>query len=182
MALELGACKVYFGTSGAEVDLGKTNGGVTVRIADTSADLKSDQNGESPEDTVITGTTVEVELQLAEMDLSKLNSILQSQNASPNDDFVAGENRVGTSLLAIAKSLLLKKFVNGVESTDVANHITFPKAAPISNVELKYDGTNQRVVACVFKCFPATVSANWGTATAIEKTVTYYFGDNTVTS
>ncbi len=182
MAFELGACGVYFGTKSSEVSLGKTNGGVTVKISDSSVDLKSDQYGESPEDTVITGTTVEVSMQLAEIDLATLNKVLQSQNASPDADYVAGENRVGTALKALAKNLLLKKYVNGAESALKANHINFPAAAAVADVELKYDGTNQRVLGVTFKCFPAAVTANWGAATPSSKTVSYYFGDETLTS
>ena len=182
MALELGPCQVAFGTAGAEVDLGKTMGGVTVTISDDSVDLVSDQYGSSAEDTVITGTTVEVSVNFAEVGLDLLNSVLQAQNTSPNSDFVAGENKVGTSLLAIAQSLKLTKYVSGAVSTDPADFITFPAAAPLGEAELTYDSANQRVVAATFKCFPATVNANWGTASAIDKVVTYYFGDETVTT
>jgi hypothetical protein len=180
MALELGPCQVLFGASGSETDLGKTNGGVTVRISDDTVDLTSDQNGSSPEDTIITGTTVEVECQLAEIDLATLNKALQGQNATPHSSFVAGENKVGTSLKGLGKSLILKKFVNGQPSPDAKDWITFPAAAASSNVELSFDGSNQRVLGLTFKCFPKLVSANWGTAAAIDKTVTYYFGDETV--
>lgn len=182
MALELGPCGVYLGTAGSEVSLGKTSGGVTVKLSDSSVDLKSDQYGEAPEDTVITGTTVEVTLSLAEITLPRLNEVLQAQNAAPNDSFVAGENKTGTSMLGLAQSLLLKKYVNGSESADAANHITFPAATPLADVELSYDASNQRVLSVTFKCFPKLVTDFWGTAAeTVEKTIPYYFGDSTVT-
>jgi len=183
MALELGPCGAYFGTAGAEVSLGKTSGGVTVKLSDSSVDLKSDQYGEAPEDTVISGTTVEVTLSLAEITLPRLNEILQAQNSSPNDGFVAGENKTGTSLLGLGQSLLLKKYVNGSESADKAEHITFPCAAPLADVELSYDAANQRVLSATFKCFPKLVTSYWGTvAEDVDKTIPYWFGDETVTS
>jgi hypothetical protein len=179
MALELGPCQVAYGTSGSETDLGKTFGGVTVRISDDSVDLKSDQFGTSAEDTVITGTNVEVELALAELDLATMATALGQTLAG---DAVPGENKVGTSLLAESQSLKLTKYVGGTVSTDAADEITFPAAAPISNVELTYDAENQRVMRLTFKCFPAAVTANWGAGTTSEKTVYYYFGDETATS
>ena len=177
MALELGPCQVEYNS----VDLGKTFGGVTVRISDDSVDLKSDQSGTSAEDTVITGTNVEVELSLAELDLDTI-AVALGQTATGTDGAVPGENKVGTSLLANAQELVLTKYVDGAVSTDAVDKITFPAAAAVSNVELSYDAENQRVMRLTFKCFPATVNANWGTGSAVDKVVRYYFGDETTTS
>lgn len=182
MALELGPCSVAFGTAGSEVDLGKTYGGVTVRISDDSVDLKSDQYGSSPEDSVITGTTCEVELSLAEMDMDTLADALGQTAGGGTPDFVPGENKVGTSMLANGESLLLIKYVDGAESTDLKDQIRFPAACPMSNVELSYDAENQRVLKLTYKCFPKVVNANWGSGTPSDKTVLYIFGDETVTS
>ena len=182
MALELGPCQVKYGDSGSETDLGKTMGGVTVRINDDSVDLRSDQFGSSAEDTVITGTNVEVELALAELDFDTIATALGQTAFGTTPSGVPGENKVGTQLLAIAKSLVLTKYSGGIPSTEAVDTITFPAAAPVSNVELSYDSENQRVMRVTFKCFPATVNANWGTGAAVDKTVYYYFGDNTVTS
>jgi len=164
MALELGPCKAAFNS----VDLGKTNGGVTVTISDDSVDLVSDQYGSSPEDTVITGTTVEVSMALAEIDMATLQSVLQPQSTLTAATAVAGLNKVGTSLLSIAKELRLTKYVNGAVSTAATDAIIFPKAAPLGDVELSFDASNQRVLNVTFKCFPGTVNS---------QTVTYYFGD-----
>jgi len=183
MSLELGPCGVFFGTAGSEVDLGKTHGGVTVRITDDRTDLKSDQFGTSAEDTVITGTLVEVEMSLAEVTFDELAIALnQTKFGSLLTGGVPGENNVGTSMLDNAEQLVLKKYVDGAISADEINWVTFPAACPVSDVELTYDAENQRVLKLVFKCFPTTVSANWGTSSANNKVVTYYFGDETVTS
>jgi len=183
MALELGPCQVKFGTAGSEVDLGKTHGGVTVKITDDSIDLKSDQYGSSPEDTIITGTTIEVETALAEVTFDELAIALnQTKFGTLLTGGIPGENNVGTSMLTNAQSLVLVKYVDGAPSTDDTDLITFPAACPVSDVELSYDADNQRVLKLTFKCFPATVSANWGTSSSVDKVVTYYFGDNSVTS
>jgi len=182
MALELGPCDVLYGTAGSEVSLGKTNGGVSLTIKDDSVDLVSDQNGSSAEDTIITGTTVEVSMALAEITMEKLNQILQPNVAVPSDNFAAGENKVGLSLLANSKSLLLKKYVNGAVSELPENWVTFPAAAPVGDVEMSYDASNQRVLNATFKCFPKDVTANWDSSSPTTKNVAYFFGDETQTS
>jgi hypothetical protein len=164
MALELGPCDVSYNS----VALGKTHGGVTVTIKDDSTDLMSDQFGTTPEDTVITGTTVEVKLALAEIDFAKLKSILQPQAATSSADAMAGTNKVGTALLALAQELVLTKYVDGIVSVDPNDGITFPKAAPVGDVELTYDANNQRVLNATFKCFFGTVNS---------QECLYYFGD-----
>jgi len=163
-------------------DLGKTQGGVTLRISDESVDLKSDQYGTAAEDTIITGTTVEVECSFAEISFELLSKVLH-QSTFGAAAGVLGENNVGTSLLADDKELQLIKYVSGAASTDLADRIILPLAAPVGNIELSYDADNQRVMATKFKCFPKSITANWGVGTgATAKTVTYFFGDDTSTS
>jgi len=183
MALELGPCGVFYGTAGSEVDLGKTHGGVTIRMSDDRVDLKSDQYGTGPEDTVITGTAVEVEMALAEVTFDELAIALnQTKFGTALTGGIPGENNVGTSMLANAQQLLLKKYVDGGVSTDKTTWITFPAACPVSDVELTYDAENQRVLKLVYKCFPVSVTAKWGTSSDNAKIVSYYFGDETVES
>ena len=181
MALELGPVQILFGTAGAEADQGKSQGGVVVNITDDSSPLLSDQEGTAPEDEVITGTNVSVVIPFAEHDFAK-TAFATGQTVFGTNAGVAGESKVGTSLLAQAESLILKKYVDGVASTDPADWITFPAAAPRSEIELTYNAADQRVMQVTFTCFPATVSANWGTASPVDKTVRYYFGDETATS
>jgi len=183
MALELGPCEVKFGTAGAEVSLGKTQGGVTVRIVDDSVDLKSDQYGTSAEDTIITGTNVEVECNFAELSFALIAQILnQSTYGSASTGGLLGENNVGTSLKTAGQSLVLTKYVNGAVSSSAVDRIVFPLAAPLGNLELAYDADNQRVIPAKFKCFPKAVTAKWGTSGDLVKTVTYYFGNEAATS
>lgn len=172
MALELGPCQVEFNS----VDLGKTQGGVKVSIKDDSVDLKSDQNGTAPEDTVITGTIVEVEASFAEVGFDLLSTVLNQSKIGASSGLV-GESNVGTSLLSIAQELILTKYSAGIPSTANIDRIVFPKAAPVGNIELTFDAENQRVANVMFKCFPSSVTANWGEAGTSAKTVTYYFGD-----
>ena len=177
MALELGPCKVEYTDSTATlVDLGKTSGGVTLTISDDSVDLTSDQKGSTAENTVITGTNVEVQLALADIALSTLEAILQPQIAAggltSSPDAVAGRSKAGTSLQSLGALMKLTKYVNGQPSPDAADEIIFPNAAPIGDVELGFDSTNQRVINATFKCFPGEVNS-------IE--CLYYFGNEAAT-
>ena len=181
MALELGPAQIKWGETGSEEDLGKTLGGVVLRISESSVDLQSDQYGEAPEDTVLTGTTVEVECPFAEVGHELLAKILLQDSFGTNPSF-AGENNTGTSLKSNGKSLLVTKYVNGAPSTDAEDVIHFPCAAPVPNIELSYNASNQRVATAVFKCFPISVNAEWGGASASDKVVSYWFGDETQTT
>ncbi len=181
MALELGACQVKYGTSGSEVDLGKTLGGVVVKISEEGVDLKSDQYGSSPEDTVLTGGVCEVDVPMAEVGFDALSIVLQ-QDLIGAASGVIGENNVGTSLLTNSKSLILVKYVDGAPSTALTDVVHFPAAGVMPNAEITYDAENQRVVNTTFKCFPKVVNANWGTASPNDKTVRFWFGDETAMS
>lgn len=163
-------------------DLGKTQGGVTLRISDESVDLKSDQYGTAAEDTIITGTTCEVDANFAEIGFSLLSKVLH-QSIIGADSGVLGENNVGTSLKADDMELQLIKYTNGAPSTDLIDRITLPLAAPVGKLELSFDADNQRVLATTFKCFPKSITANWGVNTgATAKAVTYFLGDETATA
>jgi len=168
--LDLGPCRVYFGVAASEVDLGKTQGGVRVTFAEDAADLMSDQFGTQPEDQVITGQSCEVVVPMADYDLDNLAIALnQSELALGADSGIAGSVLVGTKRSSLAQSLLLKKYVDGVISSDTQNWMRFPVAAPIGNVEVPFDGSTQRVIETTFKCFPDSTASNR----------LYYIGDET---
>lgn len=177
MALELGPCKVEFNS----VDFGKTLGGVVIRFKDDYVDLKSDQYGTAPEDTIITGNYADVEVPLAELDFAKI-AVALNQSVFGSSAGVAGENNVGTSLKTSGAALVLTKYVNGAPSTNAADKITFPLASCVTDAEMTYDAANQRVMKAMFKAYYTTVNANWGTGTPGDKTVLYYFGDETAIS
>ena len=179
--LELGPCQVLYGAAGAEVDLGKTHGGVTVKIKDDTKDLNSDQYGSAAEDSIITGTNVEVDIAFAEIGFDLLAQVLNQDMIGAASGVVI-ENNVGTSLKSSGKSLVLIKYVNGAPSTDDKDKVVFPCACPIGDIELVYDADTQRALKSTFKCFPTSVTANWGAGTTSAKTVFCYFGDETATA
>jgi len=155
--LDLGPCRVYYGTAAAEVDIGKTQGGVRVTFSEDVADLLSDQYGTQPEDQVITGTGAEIVVPMADYTLDSLATALnQSKLTLGLDSGIAGERLVGTKKATptTGKSLLLKKYVDGAISADTQNWIRFPIAAPVGNVEIAFDGSNQRIIEATFRAFP----------------------------
>lgn len=161
--LELGPCAVYYGTAGAEVDMGFSFGGVKATIPMTTADLKADQLGEAPANQVITGQgPAEVEVPLAELAFANIvaavpGAALITDAATPTKTRVQFVPPVGTDLVAIGKSLVLKKLVGGVASTDEDDWLTFPLAAPVTELNFTYDASSQRVMTAKFRGFPTTV-------------------------
>lgn len=155
MSLELGPCQVLFGTAGAEADLGKTEGGVVVTFATDVVDLASDQYGTTPEDQVVSGQKATIACPLADITLANLAIALnQTKKTSGADSGIAGVNLVGTKLSTKAKSLLLKKYVNGSVSSDTQDHLRFPEAAPVGNFDYSFTKDGQRVIALTLTAYP----------------------------
>lgn len=170
MALELGPCEVSFGehSGDAEVNLGKTEGGVIITFATDVVDLLSDQFGTTPEDQVISGQKASIACPLADITLSNLALALnQSVKSIDGDSGIKGKNLVGTKLSTKAKSLLLKKYVNGEVSTDTQNWVRFPEAAPQGNFDYSFTKDGQRIISLVFTAFPD------------DDNYLYYLGDET---
>lgn len=155
MSLELGPCGVFFGTAAAEVDLGKTEGGVVVTFATDIVDLTSDQYGTAPEDQVVSGQKATIACPLADISLDNLAIALnQSNKAIGADSGVAGSNIVGTKLSTKAQSLLLKKYVDGSVSADTQDHLRFPKAAPSGNFDYSFTKDGQRIITLTLTAYP----------------------------
>jgi hypothetical protein len=152
MALDLGPCAVYYNNA----DLGYTQGGVTVKFTEGVADLKSDQFGSEPMDQMVTGMGATITVPLANYTIDNLALALGrvKKNSSNNYGFLGNLN-VGTLKSGMGKQLICKKYVNGSVSNDEDNWITFPIAAPDGNIEIKFDGTNQRIIETTFRAFPA---------------------------
>lgn len=154
--LELGPVQVLFGTAGSEVDLGRTEGGVTVRFITDYADLMTDQTGTQPQERVITGQSAEIEMALADILLANLAIALnQTLFVGAGSHLIVGELRVGTQVKSLfGGSLLLKKYVNGAVSADQDNWIRFPVAVPTpETVELIFNKSDQRVIMSTFRAF-----------------------------
>lgn len=166
--LELGPVEVLFGTAGAEVEVGPTEGGVVVSFSTDVQDLMTDQAGTAPKDQVISGIPTEVTVPFASISFSNMARALnQTLLTVGTSNLIEGANVVGTRLSTKANSLLLKKIINGVASTASANWLRFPQAAPTGNFEFSFSKDTQRIIEVVFTCFPDS-SGN-----------RYYLGDET---
>ena len=154
--LELGPCAVFFGTKGTEEDLGRTEGGVRVAFVTDVGDLASDQWGTQPEDGVFTGQGATVTVPLAEYTLKNLGIALNMTVVG--NSLIEGKRLVGQKLSEIAKSLLLKEYVDGVISISSEDWMRFPVAAPVGNPEILFSKTDQRIIEIEFRCFPDTTS------------------------
>jgi len=164
--LDLGPCQVLFGTYPNEVDIGETQGGVRVAFGTPTAPLLTDQYGTEPQDEVITGMSAQVTVPLAEYTLNRLALALnQDVTTYDAEHGIQGERLVGTKLSSFAQSLTLKKYVDGVVSTDEEDWMRFPSAAPIGNFEISFDGSSQRIIEVIFKAFPD------------DDDILYYLGD-----
>lgn len=155
MALDLGPCQVLFGTAGSEIDLGKTQGGVRVTFSQDEVDLLSDQYGTQPEDQAITGHSAMIVVPLAEYTIENLATALhQTKKQLGTKEGIKGSSLVGSKQTDYGNSLLIKKYVSGVVSTDENDWIRFPNAAPSGNFEIPFDGASQRIIETTFRAFP----------------------------
>lgn len=155
---QLGPCEIIDNTSGRS--LGKTQGGVSLKIEETTVTLHTDQDGETPVDEVITGTTATLEANLAEITLENLAFMLKTNVAS--NQVKIGPN-VGTSLFTNARELCIVPYVQGVPTTDIRDKILIPKAGIKATPNMNYNSKDQRVIAFTATGFPdSSLSGNPG--------------------
>lgn len=161
---ELGPCQILID----EVDMGKTEGGVTVAIGETTVVLNTDQDGETPVDEVVTGTTITVTGNLAEITLANLATVLKTTvTADGAKQKVEIIPNVGTSLLTNAVDMVIKPYVEGAVSTDANDWISLRKAGLKATTSLSYNRADQRVIAFEATGYPA------------ESDIIVTFGDTT---
>lgn len=146
---QLGPCQIYNNTDGS--DLGKTFGGVTVSIEESSVVLNTDQDGETPVDEQIVGTTVSVEANLAEITLANLAFALKTTVASNQVKIIPN---VGTSLFSNAKEIVIKPYEDGAVTTDETKMLLIPKAGIKANVSMPYNSSDQRAIALTLTGYP----------------------------
>lgn len=170
--IDIGPCRVKFGTAGAEVDLGYTLGGVKVSISTETKDIEVDQELD-PIDTVITKRTVTVEVPLAEFTIDSLKAAIPgvevvTDGTDPAKKKLLLKSNGGSmvSMLSFAQSLILHPTDRA--DTDKTEDFTFPNAAPNGSIDITYDKENPKVINATFRCFPdaSGVTAIFGDSTA----------------
>ena len=148
--VEIGVCNVEFDA----VDLGFTKGFVKVKYGAETYTIEVDQM-DTPVDEVIKSQTFEVEVPMAEKDLSRLADILPGTKLTTGTGADAGKYKLemsgasSGSLLDLGKKLILKP-VGGTEH----DWLTVFKAVPVPSMDFTYDKENVRVYTVTFKAVP----------------------------
>lgn len=145
--VKLGVCTVLFDS----IDLGFTKGGVDVEVQTSTHEVKVDQYGETPVNELITGRTVSVKVPLAETTLDNLvaimpGAVLVTDSVTPTKKKVVVATGVSTSLLATAKTLVLRP-----KGTTGAEDFTVHKANCPGALNFAYKIDDERVYMAEFK-------------------------------
>ena len=163
---ELGPCQILLNA----VDMGKTEGGVTISVGETTVVLNTDQDGETPVDEVVTGTTVTITGNLAEITLANIASVLKGSVVTNGaKEKVEVTPNVGTSLLSNSNEIIVKPYVDGSPSTEENDWITMGAAGLKAAMALNYNKSDQRVIAFEAVGYPhgaSDVIATFGDTTA----------------
>ncbi len=162
---KLGPCALTWQKGTGGVALGKTEGDVTVVLQETAADIMHDQDGTAPVDGVITGTKMEVTTPLSQATVDILAELLAGGALTPvtgQDGELEIKTGVGTEMLANAYELEIKRYVDGIVSTDPDDKLTILKAYPVVDASLVFGKETQRVVNVLWRCFPSIDTGDVG--------------------
>lgn len=146
--IRLGACSVTWGG----VDLGYTQGGVTVTISSSKHDTKVDQEGDTPVDSYVMSRTVSVKVPMAETTVDKLATILGTTGGTEASGVLSVTTGVGISMRSGAKPLVLHP--TSKASTDTSEDFTIPLANTTGDVTFAYEVDKERVFEVTFDAFP----------------------------
>ena len=161
----LGPCQIIFKGS----DLGKTEGGVRVTAGQTSVELHTDQDGETPVDEYKTGTTVGVSGNLAEITLANFafmfHTTVITDGTKQKVLVVPG---TGTSLKDQGGILIVKPYVAGAVTALANKWITLHSAGMKCTIDLAFNRSDQQVMAFEAVGYPDSNSiiATFGDQTA----------------
>lgn len=150
--VKLGVCRVLFDGQ----DMGFTKGGVDVTVSTETHEVQVDQYGQTPINEYVTGRTVTVKVPLAETTLENLTAIMPGAtlvtNSTTNAARVDVPTAVGTSLIALAKELVLHPIAK--PDTDKSEDFIVHKAATAGALDYSYKLEDERIFNCEFKGYP----------------------------
>lgn len=149
MLKDLGPCQVLYD----DVDLGKTEGGVSFRYTEDSKPVNTDQSGVTNEDEIKVGVSAcEAEVPLTRSSLGQLAKVIGGSSYTGTK--LKAHNQVGVSMYDNAKELILKPIVNNAASTDESDWLVIPKAYPKVDFDIAFSKDGQRIYKVMFKGFP----------------------------
>ena len=162
MALEniithIASAEVTWDFGGTPVVLTPAMGGVTLKSAQSVVEVKQDGEGDAPIDHVTKGKVASLDMNLSAMDLDRIVLAAYGCTLSTLEHHMS--NKVGNSLRAEAKVVLIKPLVDGIASTDETSWITIPLCSPpVETLELVMDDENQKTWACTMFMYPHTAT------------------------
>ncbi len=151
---------VQYGTSGSEVDLGFTMGGVKVTIETAVADVTTDQFGKVIMKQIVVGRNATIKVPFAETDIQLMSKLMALASYVPDATVTTKKKTilntpVGADLVAsAAQSLKLIKAVGGTASSNANDAFRFYKAAPSGKLEFAFSIKDQRVWEVEFTAYP----------------------------
>lgn len=116
------------------------------------------QQGQSPVNNVETGYEASVQVDLGEGSVERLTQIFEHIRASRDALTAAVEGYYRKITIGQAHSdywqrLTIVKIKGGVDSTDPLEKVTFLRCAPMSNMNVTYDATSQRILQATFQLY-----------------------------
>lgn len=155
---DVGPANAYWdvGTGGTNLFLGGFDS-LVWRISEETTDLVFSQYGTSPADKAVTGTSVEIELGLAQATPERLAEVMSgftvSYDTNGNPVGYMFASTVGQRHSDIWKQMRLTRVVGQVESSHPMDTAIVWRAAPTVNLELTYDASSQRFARFTFTCY-----------------------------
>jgi len=156
----LSPMQVFFTPAGgSQVDLGATEGGVTLSVKTDLAEKMADQFGKTAIDRVIAGHHFQVKFTLAELtDKARIwkNAFPYMQLVNDGSGHYLGifTMQIGANMLAVAGQMVLHPISQA--ASDHSLDITIDLATCESAAEVKYGPDKQAGLACVFDVYPNT--------------------------
>lgn len=156
--VKLGVCDVYFNG----VDLGYTQGGVTLTVDTQVHEVLVDQEGPAPVSAIIMGRRCTCVVPLAETDYDRLEELM------PASTYTAGspgkwelESGAAENLMTYAK--ILRLHPHALDVSDQTNDIWIWKAAPVGNINFTMTQDGEWIYPINFTGFvPETGHAHQG--------------------
>lgn len=146
--VDIGPCSVYL----QGVDLGHTQGGVTLTYEPSSVELKVDQYGDTPVDYALLGESVMVTCNLAEITEANVAKAITNSTLSTS----GGDSMVKLGATAGARystnaggQLILHPLANA--ANDLSGDVTLYNVIIDDSVELNYSPSEQKILQVTFK-------------------------------
>jgi len=143
--------------------LGHTLGGVKVTMETNAADILEDQNGDAPVNAVLTGSVMNIEVNLTRLSIAELRRVMLVDEVAGTPCVVPIENQIGCDLYSLAKALVIKPLCGNVVSDNPCEWVHIYKAYPLVGLDLTWDKDTQRVFPVKFKVFVSYDSGESGT-------------------